>query len=436
MSPDLRRAYHAMKNNAEPRHTYLDSISPLSRKTRPWEREEEKPRAIKALERIPTQRALDMSARSETWRSAFMLQRSMAEKSAKGNGRMFGCENPSVLVETDYGYAPVERHEHASSVRDLFIVHPCGRCARCIGKDTYRWVQRAKAEFLNSAECWLVTRTFGDPEPDVFKALGCDRAFRNSLKEAAKYHGRSVSVTTALEYGSSRMRKHFHDMICGADERFLREYFGGDWFAEEDLAEPSFVVFPKRGWHLGHLSVRMIADVNGAGYAAKYSLKGKSLQYGNDSRTNVERDLIRKLGDPLLRTYISTPRNPALGDEGVRKLAVEQAPRLIEDMHRVGRRNILRGDAPTGLTIDGRPMLLTPRHADLVASVVSEVFGQPVEWADLVSFDLKQQMVALTDATRGDLFSDVLTGEVFNAPDPSNVFRQWAEEVVSDVYQD
>lgn len=416
----------------------LDSICPISNKTREYSKSAKIGRAIRDLEALPG--PLDETywhlMGSQAWKDARAVLETMASLSEKENGAIFGCRSPSVLVETEtrngIRYFPIATHRFGKNIRDHWTVDRCGECEDCIARQTYQWAQRAHAESLLSADNYLITRTFAEPEPALGNALEANAKFRNKAKVVFDRLGVRWRATTALEYGKLRQRKHFHDNLFGVPMQALREFLGGHWFV--DPKNPGgFVVWSER-WPFGHINVRPIEDPKAAAYAVKYSHKAKALS--RVPSMAMERDLIAKLGDPILNSYVSHVRNPGLGDEGVRSLAQEQAERILDMRLREPHERLFNKD-PSGLLLDGKPMLLTPRHKHIVADEMTRISGDLITVDNLFAVDLKVSRSAYLDVIRGPVQHDSVSGEIFDLGDPSGLFkfleREMPHEAVHDV---
>lgn len=194
----------------------------------------------------------------------------------------------------------------------LDIETACRGCPECLNARAYKWKRRAAIEWAQAPRTWLVTLTF-DPQLHVefearARAAAAASGFEWSKLTAAERFARTVSVSGAeLTRFVKRLRKN-----TGSKLRYLlvaeQHKSGKPHFhmllhevAGSNSIQWKAIDFAWRG---GFMTAKLVRDIKGAGYAAKYLAKAKgakvraSLGYGDGPpRSKVQIGRLPTLAD-------------------------------------------------------------------------------------------------------------------------------------------
>ena len=298
-----------------------------------------------------------------------------------------GCEDPKLLIVTEHGSIwdlTKAGDWNKMPVDGQSIYSGCNRCKACIGTKTAKIADQAQLEWLAAPrDAAMVTLTFAtDLEKECGYALWALTEFRKKFRRVAKENGIEFRHTVAHEFGSRNktFRRHFH-LTCYCDNwkllALLEKYLGSKPYADKN----GLRFWPTKSWPFGTVHFKLIRDADQARYGGKYAFKGASLAY--DPRFSEQRRLLEARGEPILSKYFGYCR-PALGRQGLKRLVIEQAPRLMEET-RVKPTEI-EGieNMPLGLMMPKtenqpeRPVLLRQQDKLYVNEVLSEWAGEKV----------------------------------------------------------
>lgn len=178
--------------------------------------------------------------------------------------------------------------------RERQIPVPCGKCPACCERRASGWIFRLMQQDKVSESASFVTLTYKTkyvpmskrgfmtlPPKASTKDAPCPINFQAFMKRLRKWHkNKTLRYYAVGEYGSERMRPHFHAIIFNLD----REYVERAWSD------------PKTGEPLGDV---FIGEVTGASvaYTTKYMSKGKLIPvHANDDRLPEYSLMSKKLG--------------------------------------------------------------------------------------------------------------------------------------------
>lgn len=169
----------------------------------------------------------------------------------------------------------------------------CRQCERCIRLRRHEWIRRALREVQVADRTWLVTLTMR-PEEHYRLLVQAQKNKRDISTETARLQAELAEAGREATLYLKRLRKE-----SGSRLRYLL-------IAEQHksgLPHYHMLIHERSGcvkhatlqgqWHLGFSHAKLLEDVNGARYVAKYLMKCKglrvraSLHYGHDTPSGI-----------------------------------------------------------------------------------------------------------------------------------------------------
>lgn len=291
-----------------------------------------------------------------------------------------GCSDPKLVIRMRDSFASVTKADTWRSIpyEGQVIIQGCNGCPTCLAKNTAVLGGLSKAAFYVEPRAVALCRTFADDAIQRHQSvsLALDRKFRLALKRKLKaaFPGRDITVLSAHEMGSTRLRRHFHDLVIGVTEPELLALLDAEWFVQYH-AEAMYKV---DDWPHGHVNVAAVEDAAQVFYAGKYASKGIAMAAELTDAARADAARLRAIGEPILKSYIFFPRMPALGRAALTKLVTEQADRLVEE-----HAEALRGNwrQHRGLILPShngepdRPVAMRPQDRRHAVQVLRQVTG-------------------------------------------------------------
>lgn len=183
------------------------------------------------------------------------------------------------------------------------ITLPCGQCMDCRLQYARGWMVRGihEASMTTGESCFL-TLTFSDENLPLNMSVD-KRDIQLFVKRLRKATGIKLRYMAVGEYGSKRLRPHYHLVIFGyafPDRVLWKRTSSGNLIYRSDLLE--------RLWPFGYSSIGTLTPES-VGYVCRYSLKkivGSAADEFYKGRS---------------REFLLSSRNPGLGKEWIERYA-------------------------------------------------------------------------------------------------------------------
>lgn len=191
-----------------------------------------------------------------------------------------------------------------------FVEVPCGKCIKCLLSKQYEWQFRGYCELVSKGFGTFITLTYDDEHnPSRVSKRDCQLFIKRLRSYLNDYTGtfknyvseKGISYICTSEYGSEKMRPHYHLCIFGFDffsfladnYRSNHAKFHGFTVLNSGDCNAFNIISPI--WSYGRCNVQALSTQN-IRYTLKYLLKGR-LRCGNYVSYN---DMLEKSGfEPL-----------------------------------------------------------------------------------------------------------------------------------------
>lgn len=195
--------------------------------------------------------------------------------------------------------SPFSKEDYTADGSRTFMAFPCGKCYPCKQRRVSGWSVRLMAEEKQATSAYFVTFTYNTDHVPItnrgFMSLD-GRHPTLFFKRLRKINQAKIKYFLAAEYGTERMRPHYHAVIYNASLESLI----GKRFATQvrmgNIRLDGYHPFECKLWPHGHITIGDVTHAS-VGYTLKYMMKDAKIPlHKNDDRTPEFQRMSKGLG--------------------------------------------------------------------------------------------------------------------------------------------